>query len=1064
MAHGSPLIAEPERGEAFPSAPSHIAGCCRVQEEVEPPLPSRPRRASPRVASPMPGLGLLSGERTPEKKDCAKESCSAVEIPDFSNALKQFHQLVAKTVAQKEKERLGLLIDDDIIDYDKFYAATQALFGPEVKDYNVKVFFRKITSNLDASIEWCELKSNIFSLTVVKRQDFIKGIVKVPQLDFTVTCSEKGVLTIFNKQMQVLATTSIEDTAWITGCDFLSQMKCVVAVTERTIIVWDYKSKVSQDSCFVIKPMQNCLLCVCTVTVPNHPDKDHILMGDDKGCVHLLTLTCDDFASQQHKGKKESQYQVLDPKTLNIVKRKLHDDWVVKVKYISGLKCFGSCSSDRIHSFVLDDIRRLKDNLPVREFSVPRGVNAFTYCGKAKTIVTGGHDKLLRLWNPVINSKPIGKLSGHQHSVVEIVTNEKDQHVISLSSAKIFRVWDIQTLSLLQVFYDNRGTPGELETIAMVFDNDHGTLITGSDVIDIYPLTHMIQDMRQMPQTHEKSISVLVYNQDFHQVLTICSESILKVWDLETGYQIYQIEDAHGPNIEVTCAAIDMNGFYLATGAYDGTVKIWEFESAQEVKVLPLAQHSKDECCLLKISYLKANESQHALLVLEQSGKMKIVQGNSDQTHLYVTWVLPEAVSFPQGNPVVFLSLEPDTSQTDGLFPDVQLRSDTSPLRNDTEDFVPSVEMKCFDVLKVEEWSLIATGSASGAIILWNFGSASVRCLKIKFQPSATTVRNSTIVTPEHKSNSLDLHTLCNFCTSKSNIEIVEKTYDHLCSKAEVPTRYKSRQYSKINIQLSKAVAGYSPVLASAHEDGCICLWSIQGNLLKELLPFSKYHSVPVTALCTDISTEMLLAGNKEGDIMCWSIASFLEDPQNSKNQIKEELCWTAHANEVVGLFYEEEKNVIVTASTDGSVRLWHAKQGLYLGYFGQSRKFELSDISRTILPCDVHDFPTIMKEESKRMEMKKKLDYPLILERDKWKSLTSSPSVLKKPQDTDIIADLKFFKCLASPKIYRQPLETYESGNREAGAAFGFLPLYEDVQLNQTETSIPTGEHGQDK
>lgn len=51
----------------------------------------------------------------------------------------------------------------------------------------------------------------------------------------------------------------------------------------------------------------------------------------------------------------------------------------------------------------------------------------------------------------------------------------------------------------------------------------------GSTVIDIYPLTHMIQDTRQVPQTHEKSINVLVYNRAFHQILTICSESILKV-------------------------------------------------------------------------------------------------------------------------------------------------------------------------------------------------------------------------------------------------------------------------------------------------------------------------------------------------------------------------------------------------------------------------------------------------------------------------------------------------------------------------------------------------------
>ncbi|KFV20167.1 WD repeat-containing protein 64, partial [Tauraco erythrolophus] len=169
---------------------------------------------------------------------------------------------------------------------------------------------------------------------------------------------------------------------------------------------------------------------------------------------------------------------------------------------------------------------------------------------------------------------------------------------------------------------------------------------------------------------------------------------------------------------------------------------------------------------------------------------------------------------------------------------------------------------------------------------------------------------------------------------------------------------------------------------ASAHKNGCICLWSIQGNLVEDLLPFSKYPSV-LTALCTDISTKMLLAGSKEGHIMCWSIDSFLEDPQNSKNIWKEDLCWRAHFNEVVDLFHEEEKNMVVTASIDSSVRLWHAMNEHYLGYFRQPRKFELSDISWLISSRDVNNFPMIMEEESKHTE-KKKFEYPLMLCRDK--------------------------------------------------------------------------------
>ncbi|NWW11744.1 WDR64 protein, partial [Oreocharis arfaki] len=342
----------------------------------------------------------------------------ALELIDFKNALEQFQNLVEKMIIQKTKESSGLYAkDDDAIDYDKFHTTTRTLFGPAVKDQNIQAFFRKVFSNPDEKPEWPEIfgcflgerdgmpspskESMVFhesqkqqiTHSVVKRKDVIKGIVKVPLLHFTVTASQRGVLTVFSKQRKSFLSYSFyfhQDTAWITGCDFLPNLKYVVAVTESTVILWDYKSKEIQNNGFVIKPMRNCLLCVSTVTTSGHLAKDTILMGDDKGYVYLLTMTNDDFIMKQSKAEKESQFRFMDSESFDMPKRKLHDDWVVKIKYISALKRFASCSTDSISSFVLDDINRLEDNLPVKEFSVPKGVNAFTYCGKAKVIVTGG--------------------------------------------------------------------------------------------------------------------------------------------------------------------------------------------------------------------------------------------------------------------------------------------------------------------------------------------------------------------------------------------------------------------------------------------------------------------------------------------------------------------------------------------------------------------------------------------------------------------------------------------------------------------------------------------------
>ncbi|XP_048361047.1 WD repeat-containing protein 64 [Sphaerodactylus townsendi] len=1063
------------------------------------------------------------------------------DIPDgvlFKSSLKEFQKLVDKIVVQKREERLGLYTKDaEEMDYDKFYAAVQALFGPEVKSQDVKTFYRKIGNNPDGRTEWCEIfgyfimegdalaaqldeenmvflvsKRQRITKAGVKRRDVIKCMVKISQLDFLVTASQKGTLTVFTSQMRVLTTTSIPDSPWINGCDYLYQLKRVVAVTERTIIIWDYKSQGNAlDTCFIIKPMEHCLLCICAVYQPAEQlVKDDILLGDDGGHVNLFTLTSDDFGLKQ--SKKQAQIQVLDSKKFRHIRRKLHDDWVVKVKYIPALNCFVSCSLDSIHSLVLDDLKRLEDNLPVRDFSVPRGVSAFTYCGKANIIVTGGEDKVLRLWHPNINTKPVGKLMGHLFSIIEIVTNEKDQHIISLSTGKNFRVWDIQTLSLMQVFHDTQADPREAQIFAMLFDNNHGTLITGSAVIDIYPLTRMIQDTKQVPQTHERNINVLLYNSAFHQVLTICSESIVKIWELESGQLIYQIEDAHGPGIELTCAAIDKNGFHLATGACDGTVKTWDFGSGQQLKTLPLPKESCDyEHWLIQMIYLKASESKHVIMVLEYSGTINIVQSNEGEPLLSITWSLPEALSLAlQGNPLIPLRLSPITRKANGFFPDVQLLPEKDPVEADMENpLPPEVKVKCFDVLRLEGYNLLATASENGAIIMWDFESAIARHIFKTSHADKT-----------HGPNILGINMLLFLCRSALSARQLSQssTYSSDLQSDETPTQEaeggnsspsikreavknepfiaahtpgkdsmanytlasvyfwmlnrKKKNYGKKSnnelyfkaesqgqtklldspnlenkILLDKLEAGgehkYIPILASAHEDGCMYLWTIEGDLLREILPVTKHPAIPLTALCTDVSAKMLFAANKEGHVIRWNIGSFLEDPLDANKHVKQQLCWRAHSSKIVNLFCDEERGLVVTASTDGSVRLWRGSSGHYVGYFGQRRLFELSESTDIILPCDVNELPFTIKDDSKYTEKRQKFEYPLVLDRERWKLLTRSSLFLKKPGLLEVEQDFKFFKALASPKIHKYPLESFRSGNKDTGMVFGSIPIY---------------------
>lgn len=58
-----------------------------------------------------------------------------------------------------------------------------------------------------------------------------------------------------------------------------------------------------------------------------------------------------------------------------------------------------------------------------------------------------------------------------------------------------------------------------------------------------------------------------------------------------------------------------------------GTVKIWDFGSGQEMKVLPEGKDWKeDEHWLKRLIFLKAQEKRHLILALERNGKIKMIQ------------------------------------------------------------------------------------------------------------------------------------------------------------------------------------------------------------------------------------------------------------------------------------------------------------------------------------------------------------------------------------------------------------------------------------------------------
>ncbi|XP_078086776.1 WD repeat-containing protein 64-like [Mustelus asterias] len=553
-------------------------------------------------------------------------------LPTFRERLDQFNNLVALIVRTlKAIDSSKKVLDFEPTTYDEFYDTVQDLFHGELKTEYVKAVFKKININLETPIDWCELfgyfpsdDRNIFDILPIflvskrqqielreeekRRHDHIQSIVKVPQLDQVLAVTLKGVILLYSSQV------------------------ILEIITELLI----------QTNFFTIKPMKNIILCICTVILPEYQDEDCMLIGDDAGFLNRILVGTDDLNFQKSTMESNaSQSQALDPRLLRrtILRRKLHDGWVLRVKYISHLNCFACCSPDSVHSLVLDDIRKLGDCQPIRTLSIPRGVNAFDYCVKANTIVTGGEDKILRLWNPYMFTKPKALLYGHSCIINEVVINEADQQIISLSTEGMFRVWDVQTLAVLQVF-SLGDRKGDRHFNTMIFDRKAKRLITGSNTIDFVPLMSAVQDSMLVPLSHEKSINVLAYNRMNNKLVSICSKSVIMVWELQTGKKIYQIEHPHGHAIEVTAGAIDPSGGQLITGAIDGSVIIWDFYTGEKLKsFVPTPETSEEDNRILQLFFLNYGIPQ-LILIFGWKNKIKIIQAKLEVGILAILAIL----------------------------------------------------------------------------------------------------------------------------------------------------------------------------------------------------------------------------------------------------------------------------------------------------------------------------------------------------------------------------------------------------------------------------------------
>ena len=172
-----------------------------------------------------------------------------------------------------------------------------------------------------------------------------------------------------------------------------------------------------------------------------------------------------------------------------------------------------------------------------------KGVTSVAFSLDGKKIVSGSHDKTLRVWDAESGSSILGPLLGHTNWVTSVAFSPDGNKIVSGSDDKTLRVWDAES----------------------------GSIILG-------PLLG-----------HTNWVTSVAFSPDGNKIVSGSDDNTLCVWDAESGSTILGLLVGH--TNWVASVAFSPDGKKIVSGSDDKALCVWDAKSGSII-LGPLLGHT----------------------------------------------------------------------------------------------------------------------------------------------------------------------------------------------------------------------------------------------------------------------------------------------------------------------------------------------------------------------------------------------------------------------------------------------------------------------------------------
>ncbi|MBD2492862.1 WD40 repeat domain-containing protein [Nostoc sp. FACHB-280] len=173
------------------------------------------------------------------------------------------------------------------------------------------------------------------------------------------------------------------------------------------------------------------------------------------------------------------------------------------------------------------------------------------------------------------DSSLLRTLTGHTASVNVVAITPDGKQVISASSDKTIKVWNLAKGKELVTL---TGHKGGVTAIAVTPDGKQ--VISGS-----FDQTLKVWNLAEAKELftldgHEDRINAITITPDGLKIISASDDKTLKVWELQTGKPLFTFRKHTGGINDI---AITPDGLRVVSASYDQTLKVWNLETGQEI-------------------------------------------------------------------------------------------------------------------------------------------------------------------------------------------------------------------------------------------------------------------------------------------------------------------------------------------------------------------------------------------------------------------------------------------------------------------------------------------------